>query len=208
MGHSAFPLEWPEGQPRHNGPRCSSKFRKLGFAACAKDLQAEIDKLGGYNATLSTAIPLRMDGTPKLRETNGTTVRVDDPGAAVYFTRRHYRGRQPIEKHYAVACDQYHSTVENIRALVHTIEAMRTIDRHGASNLLEQALSGFAALPPAAEKDPWWRVLGFTARPSLESAKARYRELAVANHPDKGGSADRMASINAAIREAESEATT
>lgn len=131
---------------------------------------------------------------------------VDDPGAAVYFTRRHYRGRTPIEKHYSIACDQYVSTVENIRALVHTVEAMRTIDRHGASNLLEQALSGFAALPPAAEKDPWWRVLGFTSRPSLESAKGRYRELAVANHPDRGGDPDRMASINAAIREAELEA--
>lgn len=202
MGHSAFPLEWPEGQARHEGPRCSSKFRKLSFSACAKDLQAEIDKLGGYDAVLSTAIPLRMDGTPKLRED------VRDPGAAVYFSRKRWPkgSRTPVVKHYAVACDQYHTTVENVRALVHTIEAMRTIDRHGASNLLEQALSGFAALPPAAERDPWWRVLGFTSRPSLESAKARYRELAVANHPDRGGNPERMASINAAIREAESEA--
>lgn len=40
----------------------------------------------------------------------------------------------------------------------------------------------------------WWRVLGFSGGPpaSMQSVEARFRRLASAAHPDRGGSTDRM----------------
>ena len=93
---------------------------------------------------------------------------------------------------------------ENVRALEATIEALRRIERHGASALLDQALSGFTALPPASDERPaWWEVLGLPARPpALSGAESAYRLKAAQIHPDRGGDGEGMAALNGAIREA------
>jgi len=56
---------------------------------------------------------------------------------------------------------------------------------------LEQWLSGLEG------KDPY-RTLGVRPSDSPERIRERYRELAVANHPDRGGSLERMREINEA----------
>ncbi len=210
MGHSAFPLEWPEGQGRttiYN--RTSSKFRDLGFGKCRDDLLKALKRFGANSVTLSTEIPLRLDGLPysNMREPS-------DPGVAIYFDLRSYSDvkKQWISKHYAIACDSYRKVAENMRALVHTIDAMNTIDRHGSSALREQALRGFAALPAADAKKPWWETLGMGSWDKhagrkrtdvFTDAKVRYRELQQLHHPDRGGDVQRMQEINDAYDEAQ-----
>lgn len=50
-------------------------------------------------------------------------------------------------------------------------------------------------LQAVEEQDPY-RLLGVSKSDSPDRIRERYRELAVANHPDRGGSVDRMRQIN------------
>lgn len=47
------------------------------------------------------------------------------------------------------------------------------------------------------EQDPY-RLLGVSKTDTPERIRDRYRELALENHPDRGGSADRMRALNEA----------
>jgi hypothetical protein len=81
---------------------------------------------------------------------------------------------------------------------------MRSIERHGGAALLERAFTGFTALPaPTAARD-WQIVLELSGllQPKREDIEKAYRRLASKHHPDKGGSAERMAEINRARDEA------
>ena len=70
------------------------------------------------------------------------------------------------------------------------------VDRYGLGTL-EQALVGYAAL--RAQAAPWWTVLKFEQRPSSWAVvEQQYTALAKQNPPDRGGSPDTMAKINAA----------
>jgi hypothetical protein len=196
MGHQPYPLEWPLGKPRA-AARKASHFKALGFGRARDDLFAELKRFGAQRVVLSTNVPLRLDGIPY-----ANMAQPHDPGAAVYFEL----GSGTRVRYYAIACDAYRKVEENLRALVHTLDAMRTIERHGSSQMLEQAMSGFAALPPANAMGTWWRILGFDDRPTLDEAKIRYRELVTKHHPDRGGSEAMMVALNEAIRAAGGEA--
>lgn len=193
-GHVPYPLEWPVGRPRTTS-RKKSDFSDLAFAKCRDDLLAELRRFGARQVVLSTSVPLRRDGLPY-----SNLGQPDDPGVAVYFTIGTGKPR-----YYAIACDQYRKVEDNMRALVHTIAAMRTIDRHGGSQLLEQAMSGFTALPPADQPKPWRSVLGVSLQASWAVVRERHRELVLRHHPYRGGSAERMAEINRAFEDAEKE---
>lgn len=203
MGHSAFPLEWPEGRKRREPwNRKPSKFRDLGFGKCRDDLLRACKRFGARDVVLSTEVALNLKGLPyaSAREPS-------DPGVALYFDIRSYNDATRVwdTKHYAIACDQYRKVAENLRALVHTIDAMNAISRHGSSELLEQAMSGFAALPEASKPDDWWIMLGVARQSPAAVVKAAWRFKVSQAHPDVGGSADEMAKINAALERAESE---
>lgn len=150
----AFPLAWPPGWPRTPaGRRISSKFSKnLGFTEVGK-LHAELRRLGATHVTISTNIPVRQDGLPYadyLRR------RMDDPGVAVYFKLK----GKPL----SMARDRYWTPWENLHSLVLAIEAMRSIERHGGSTMMERAFDGFAALPPP---DSCWKILGIDPKGDL-----------------------------------------
>jgi hypothetical protein len=181
----AFPLTWPITQPRTPpAKRRRSKF-KVTFGDARSFLLAEVDRLGGYNAILSTNVPLRRDGLPYADGDPG------DPGAAIYF--------KMDSKPYVIACDSYESLRENVRALGLTIEALRTIERHGSTSMMEQAFTGFLALPPPRPLDPpWWESLGVEAHTPTEQVRAARQVLIEQHHPDRGGDHDVMAQINRA----------
>ena len=191
MAAEAYPLQWPEGWPRTpSARRGASRFGKnLGYNQLTK-LQNELRLLGAQNVVISSNVPLRQDGLPYANETRR---RYDDPGVAVYFTLK--------GKALSMARDSYWTPWENIRSLILAIEAIRSIERHGGSTMMERAFSGFAAIAPPSWKKPWREVFG--VKPDWRGdITSLYREKAKNRHPDAGGSDQLMAELNVAYAEA------
>lgn len=182
----AFPLHWPEGWPRAKMPQLS-RF-DVTFAAARDGIMEQIRLLGGRYVVLSTNIELRRDGLPYANHPEPS-----DKGVAVYFE---WKGKQHV-----LACDRWNRVKDNLRALEKTIEAMRGIERWGASSMMERAFSAFVALPPAGKCLRLWReVLGFppNSYPPRSGIMEAFRRLAKKHHPDAGGDADAFAELNQA----------
>ena len=168
------PLKWPEGWPRAK-TRSPAKF-DMSLDRAERYLDWEIERLGG-TYPLITHDRFKGSSDPV------------DPGVAVYFT---VKGKQRV-----FACDRWNAVRDNIRAISKTIEALRGIERWGASEMMERAFSAFTALPA-----PSWRdELGFPldSMPTGHELETRFRELAKRWHPDKpDGNAEKFKAITAA----------
>jgi|HubBroStandDraft_1064217.scaffolds.fasta_scaffold25217_2 hypothetical protein len=196
-GVAPYPLYWPLQYPRC-AVRRNALF-KVEFAAARTSLFHELEKLHARDVLLSSNVPIRSDGLPRVPDREP-----EDPGVAVYFTRR-VDGR---EKPFALACDAFSKVRWNLRAVQQTIEALRTIERCGTTSMMEQAFSGFAQLPPAADgQRPWREVLGISPGPVLpERLKKRYLELAQQYHTGAGGGDHgKMVELNLAHERAKQE---
>lgn len=190
---SKFPLTWPAGQPRLSSYQRHDAAFKVDFTRARDELLHSIQLLGGRGVVLSSNVALRQDGLPY-----ANMPEPQDPGVAVYFDRRIGGELRP----FVIACDTYRKVRWNLRAIGATVEALRSIQRHGASSMLEQAFTGFAALPPKSNgAPPWWEVLGVSADAEPTTIRRRYVELVHEHHPDRGGDTARMVSINAAFRQ-------
>lgn len=187
----AYPLQWPVGRERTpSWKRANSAFRLRPFGQIRDELMQELGRLGARQVVLSSNVPVRGDGLPYANAREP-----DDGGVAVYFTRR--------GTPYVIACDTYNKVWKNLRAIAATVEALRAIERHGASQMLEQAFQGFAALPPARVGEPsWWETLQVHPSANLEQIKAARDNLAHQHHPDRGGDTEMMARINRAYERA------
>lgn len=189
----AFPLHWPEGWKRTKLPQ-SSRF-DVSFAAARDGLVEQLRLLGARYTIISTNIELRRDGLPYANQPEPA-----DKGVAVYFE---WKSRQHV-----LACDRWNKIKDNLRALEKTVEAMRGIDRWGASTILERSFEAFVALPPSPPAKRDWRdVLELNAEERTRVSRAiiegRYRHLATKKHPDRaGGSHEAMAELNQARDEA------
>ena len=152
----AFPLTWPQGWKRV-ARRTRSRFEVSGFGRARDFLLAEVKRMGGSGVILSTNIPLRPDGLPyaNSREPN-------DPGVAVYFR---YGKREMC-----FACDAFVSVRENAYSIGKTIEALRGIERWGASDMMERAFRGFAALAATSQED--WSGISWNAFLPLTSTRS------------------------------------
>jgi len=185
----AFPLYWPEGVKRTKPyARNRARFKTM-LGTARENLLIELDRLGAANKIISTNLPLRPDGLFRIDDR-----KLEDPGVAVYF--------QHDGKPRVMACDRWDTLAANIHALSLTIEALRGIERWGSSDLVERAFTGFTALPPAGD----WRAVfaGYEAH-GLAGIRSRYRAMALEVHPDRGGSTEAMARLNAAMEAAERE---
>lgn len=190
----AFPLQWPEGWPRTSpSRRTSSKFGKSMGASQIAKLHNELRLLGARNVVISSNMAVRQDGLPYASELGRQHT---DPGVAVYFTLK--------GKTLSMARDRYRTVWENVRSLILAIDAMRSIERHGGSTMMERAFQGFAAIAPPDWKKPWREVFG--VKPDWSGdLTALYREKAKNRHPDSGGSDALMAELNVAYAEAKRE---
>jgi hypothetical protein len=179
----AYPLQWPEGWPRAKR-REYSPF-KMDANKSRRKLLNEIAMMGGKLPVISTNARIRADGEPRADE------RPVDPGVAVYFERK---GKRMV-----FACDKFWLVRENLHAIALTIEALRGIERWGASEMMERAFSGFKQLAAENEGPSWWGVLQVRAGATVEEIETAYRELAKVAHPDAPtGSHDAMTALNAA----------
>ena len=193
MTVEAYPLHWPESVPRT--PVCDQEWGpfKTTMNDAQNGLLYEIEKLGGHHVVLSTNIRLRQDGLPYTRDREP-----DDGGVAVYFE---YKG-QPM----CFACDRYLKVRANIQAIRKTIEALRGIERWGASDMMERAFTGFMQLPAPGQSDVrgWREVLGIAdGITDLGYIKHAYRRLCAERHPDRGGSDAAMSELNRAWEQAQ-----
>lgn len=180
MTINAYPLAWPEGWKRtQREDRERSKFKST-FAVARDELMTEIARLQGRyhrgrDPILSTNVALRQDGLPYANQREP-----EDSGVAVYFE---YHGKPMV-----FACDKYSKVWENMVAIRKTIEAIRGMERWGASDMMERAFQGFTALPDQSSGS-WWSVLGVSSSCSPSEAEAAYRRLRSQSHPDRGGDA-------------------
>ena len=191
MSVQAYPLQWPAGWPRCQHPIDSNFDTSLSKASAG--VLDEIRRLGGTNIVISSNMQLKADGMPYARQMN-----LEDTGVAVYFNR----GGQQL----CFACDRYIYLADNVQAIRKTIEALRGIERWGASDMMQRAFSGFAQLQaPAPQRERTWReVFGYMPDEvfSLERLRSDYRCLATKLHPDKGGSDAAMSELNRAYQQA------
>lgn len=206
---AAHPLQWPPGWPRtpyhgrkgaqfgkgdatyRDGVRYVSK-RALTVTDGVERVLAELGRMGVSrdDIVISTNIPTRLDGLPRSGER-----KPDDPGAAVYWEKRRHDRPNP----FVMAIDRYDEVADNLAAIAHTLEAMRSIDRHGGAQILERAFTGFVALPAPGASKHWRDILDYRApNPVRAVIDETYRRLASNAHPDKGGSHEQMADLNRA----------
>jgi hypothetical protein len=155
---------------------------------------------------ITSDLPKRNDGLPYANAS------CSDPGIAVWWVEN---GRELV-----IACDRWTTVALNMRAIDLSLEALRGLDRWGASEMVRRAFAGFAALPPGAPEVPEkpvrrnWRevfvvlALGHLANSDLLAiVKARHRKLIAEAHPDAGGDGAIAAELNAALDDAEKELT-
>lgn len=176
----AFPLQWPAGRARKQYPERSRFDVTLGKAI--REIQDEVRRLGGTALVISSNLPLRRDGMPYANASQPA-----DRGVAVYFRYK----KKPM----CFACDRWGNVEDNMHAIAKTIDALRGIERWGSGQMVEQAFTGFTALPSPEQP---WQVLGVSSHATREEIEEAYRRLASQHHPDKGGDTQQMARINAA----------
>lgn len=195
----AYPLQWPEGTRRTLATERERAKFATPFDAARRSLILELSRLGVRygDYVISSNVPLRLDGQPYATAARQTYA---DPGVAVYFDFG--TGVKVI------ACDRWTLVQDNLQAIRKTIEALRGVDRWGATTM-EQAFSGYA-LPENAgdniESAHWWQVLGVERDEPWEGVVATYRNLAWVEHPDRnGGNGETLRRLNAAYAEAKRE---
>lgn len=202
-GIDAYPLYWPDGWKRTPSHKRTRSRYELQFARARDEVLASLRRMGARDVVLSTNVPLRRDGLPLAGQREP-----DDPGVAVYWTSFNLK---EAPRPHVMACDARVTVRENLRAIGLALEGIRAIERAGASQILERAYAGFAALPANAgtEGMPHWRdVFGVPPSAMLSRAQieAMYRGLAKHAHPDRGGGVERMIELNRAREEALAEA--
>ncbi len=199
---TSYPLSWPIGWPRTKKPvrsRFGSGQNTPSVDKATRFLQEEIQRLNGQriseryvnNYTLSSNLKLRQDGNPY-----SVQPRTDDHGVACYFK---YNGEDMV-----IACDTFDREGCNIYSIAKTIEAMRSIDRWGCSELLKRAFTGFKAIAEKASQSTWFTVLALNENATKEEIKERYRMLVKQVHPDnqETGDAEKFIQINGAYEDA------
>lgn len=183
MSATAYPLTWPRqfarAQAREKGQFKTTlsgalKNVETSLRMFSKDSDTEL-----LNLVISSNVTLGAQ-------------RPEDPGVAVWFN---WAGMSVC-----IAVDRYLSVEANLQAIHHIIEARRVELRHGTLALVRATFTGFKALPAPAGSN-WWQVLGVKQTANHVQIQEAYRRLASTAHPDKGGTAERMAEINRAREE-------
>lgn len=194
-GISAYPLSWPAGWERTKGRRTYGHFKRS-LDGARRFLSLEIGRMGGRDVIISTDLPLRRDGMPYATG----VAKSGDPGVAVYFK---HKGKDMV-----FACDKYQHIQDNMTGIAKTIEALRGIERWGASDMMERAFAGFKRLPAGGQSAQGWReVLGIQkdAIINYNEAQQAYRVKVKETHPDYGGDASAFQAVNEAWEAARKE---
>lgn len=196
-----FPLCWPEGWTRtKQSMRVASKYQVTEDRA-RRELEKGLASLGAARWVITTNKPLRLDGLPMASARSP-----DDPGVSVWWVdnaeaaRARAHGGTPAQK--VIACDQWETTRENMRAIGLTIEALRAIQRSGATQILDRAVAAFK-VPALPAGRPWWAVVLDIDVPTTEEEISRaFKKQAKVCHPDQGGTFEKWRELELATKTA------
>lgn len=204
-----FPLQWPEGWKRSTWRQQSGFDKQRGFNKARDGMIHQLELMGARHIVITSNLPTNSKGLPHAASAG----RLNDPGIAAWWVKN---GTERV-----MACDRWYTAVENMHAIELSVGAMRGLDRWGASEIVERAFAGFAALPPgptngayatsAPQPQTWREIFGVTAFETLGPAdllaivKSRYRKMISEAHPDTGGDHANAAELNIAISAAEKE---
>jgi len=188
MAIEAYPLQWPAGWPRTPSYRRKGSPFNVTLAVTRDGLIKEVRQLGGRNLVINSNLKLRQDGYPYAQQS-----RIEDHAIAVYFD---YKGK-PM----CFACDTYQNMEANMRAIEKTINALRGIERWGASDMMERAFTGFAAIGHQ-QTEHWSDVLGVPRNATRDEIETEWRRLRSLHHPDKGGNPQTFQAVKEAYEAA------
>lgn len=202
MPRSPYPLSWPDGWPRTRHRERSNFDLGRGFPAARDGAFYQLSMMHASHVVITSNLPTNASGKPYTSSQGN----IPDPGIAVWWVQR---GEERV-----IACDRWLSATENMRAIEKSLEAMRGLSRWGATQIVERAFAGFAALPPPSgpeiiptPKLEHWRdifdmrgpVEGMSKRDQIAVVRARHRDRIKAAHPDAGGSEIEAMKLNAAL---------
>lgn len=207
--------EWP-GTPTTTRER--SRFRSqngdpVTIGTTMGELQTELDQIRGTRPRLGIAVTredLRLDG--RLR----ANAQPWHPGVVLSFDTP----RGPMR----LSCDRYTRWEDNLRAIVKTLNALRAIDRWGATHGEQYggflAIESARAMPSAPFSDApeaveWIvrllaritpeSIVPLTAQAASGDARSLLRKAQAATHPDRGGDGEQFRLVSLAeqiLREA------
>lgn len=190
----AYPLRWPDALERTK-EAISGKFKQTTEHGFKREITitgayiriAEVMRKLGIAEGLfvvSTNIELRLDGKPR-----SNPGKITDHGATVWW--------MDDGELFFMANDQYDRVADNMSAIAATLEAFRTIARHGGYNTMKRAFQGFTPLPAPTESK-WWQILEVTENASFEAVEQGYKRKRSKAHPDNGGSDKLFNSVESA----------
>jgi hypothetical protein len=191
----AYPLNWPESWKRTPPQRRKRSRYHTAPAQARSNLLGAVRLLGGDGVCLSSDLPVGRNGQTKVLEKPP-----EDPGVAITWVRN---GRIEV-----MACDRWQNPWENMQALYHAIEGLRSMERSGATQVVEQAFQAFR-LPVGNGGAKGWRdALGVERglEVNLEYVRRLARVLMAKYHPDKAdGDEERFKQVAQAVVEAQRE---
>ena len=188
-----FPLCWPNSWPRTLKIKVKVSAFRVSQNKAQNNLLRELKLLSAKEIIISTNIKLRNDGLPYASQREP-----DDKGVAIYFKYN--------DKPMVFACDKYNLIGDNLHAVGKTIEALRGIERWGASDMLERAFTGFESLPgPDQQVVIHWREILDYYGDDIQEANEAYKRKRNNAHPDKGGTNEEFYKLNQAWADCEKE---
>lgn len=181
----AYPITWPREFPRTAKPQ-PGKFQ-TSLAGALKNVEDSLRKFAVDSGKKIEGLVISSNVTLGAQ-------RPADPGVAVWFS---WDGIQVC-----IPVDRYDRVEHNLQAIHHIIEARRTELRHGGLSIVRATFMGFKALPaPGKTSAAGWRAVmdyPLDETPARADIDFRFKKLRSVMHPDKGGSAEKFAALQAA----------
>ena len=189
----AFPLHWPLGRKKTDKYQRTHSAFKTTLARARDGVIKQLDMMCAKDIVISSNVDTYKRGGQEIMYADQSKAK-EEPGVAVYFTWK--------KKQYALSCDKYNTVMDNLQAIMKTLEAIRGIERWGTGDMMEAAFDGFKSLPePKAEDKNWCEVLGVQPWANAEQIKEAYRKKAMEVHPDKGGSSEMFNRVKTAYEQ-------
>ena len=121
MARSPFPIDWPDGWARTKWRRNSGFDKKRGFNAARDGALRELRLMSSRHVVITSNLPTNSKGLPH----SASSGQLSDPGIAVWWVDT--KGNERV-----MACDRYHTAVENMHAIELSLAALRGLERWGA----------------------------------------------------------------------------